>query len=209
MPTQRTGNPTVRNGLMFGAILGMLGAANELIQWLTGADSALVHNVNGVTSVTVNDTGSSALLGCVVFLALLGLTFIAGMITARSIGIVGSGALIGSVVGLVVAVAALAPGLEAPAGSTHAQVVALLVVSAVVGAIFGLVVDAGVGAGMGALGGLIGANGYRQSLPPTPPAYYPGYPGTPAQPGMAPPPWPSASTPQPPPYPGAPTSPQQ
>jgi len=32
MPTQRTGNPAVRNGLLFGALLGLLGLGNTLIQ---------------------------------------------------------------------------------------------------------------------------------------------------------------------------------
>ncbi|HEX6121663.1 MAG TPA: hypothetical protein VFY89_00810, partial [Ktedonobacterales bacterium] len=101
MAIPRTGNPTLRNGLLFGMILGLLGVANTALQWATGAERAVVRTTNGVTSVTVLDTGSSALLGCVLFLALLALTFVAGMLTARGTGSVGAGTLTGLLTGVV------------------------------------------------------------------------------------------------------------
>ncbi len=209
MATQRTGNPIIRNSLLFGALLGLLGLGNALPQWRTGAEGVLVHTTNGVTSVTVTDTGPSALLGCVVFLALLVLTFVAGMLTARKNGSVGSGAvtgllvgivgtLVGSVAHLLILVVGVAPNLQAPAGGpmTQSQVRTVLIGITVVGAIFGLLLTGGLGAGMGALGGLVGANGYRKVMLSTPasPAYSPfGSPGMPAQ-------WPSAPPSQQPPH---------
>ncbi|HEX9412776.1 MAG TPA: hypothetical protein VF916_04675 [Ktedonobacterales bacterium] len=207
MPVPPTTNPTVRNGLLFGALLGALGAVNILIQGLTGALRAEAHTVNGITSVSVLDTGTAALLGCVVFLALLGLTFTAGMLAARGVGRVGSGALagllasvlgalLGSAANLAAVMATVAPSLQAPAGSqmTQAGVQALLIGTTIGGAIFGLLLYAGLGAGMGALGGLVGANRWRQAhsdptAPYAPASYYPGYPGMPAQGDAAPQPW--------------------
>ena len=209
---QRMSIPTIRNGLLFGAVLGALGLGNTIVQWLTGAYHAIAHTVNGFTSVTVSDTGASALLGCAVFLAVLALTFLAGILTAKATGRVGSGALagllagsfgalVGGVSGLAVIVAFVAPSLQAPADSsmTQGQVQALLIGTSTVGVIVGLLLDGGFGAGMGALGGLIGAHQYRQAHPPiayAPASYYysgsPVYPGMPIPPGAVPPAWPPA-----------------
>ncbi len=232
MPVQPTTNPTMRNGLLFGALLGALGAVNILIQGLTGALHAEAHTVNGFTSVTVLDTGTAALLGCVVFLALLALTFVAGMLTARGIARVGLGALagllagvvgalVGSAANLAVIVATVAPSVQAPAGSqmTQAGVQALLIGTTIGGAIFGLLLYAGLGAGMGALGGLLGANSWRQAHPgpvaPYAPAScypsYPGYPGMPAQADAAPQSWlyPTPTSAEQPPHSGVPPFPRQ
>jgi len=198
MPVQATTNPTMRNGLLFGALLGALGAVNILIQGLTGALHAEARTVNGFTSVNVLDTGTAALLGCVVFLALLALTFTAGMLAARGTGQVGSGALagllagvvgalVGSAANLAVIVAAVAPTLQAPAGSamTQQEVQALLIGTTIGGAIFGLLLYAGIGAGLGALGGLVGANTWRRAHSAPTASYYPGYPGYPGMPAQA------------------------
>ncbi len=230
MATQPTTHPTMRNGLLFGGLLGGLGLLNTLIQWLTGAIHAEAHVVNGFTSVTVFDTGASALLGCVGFLALLALTFLVGMLTARSTGKVGSGAiaglltgvlgaLVGSAANLVVIVATVAPNLQAPAGSpmTQAGVQALLIGTTIGGAIFELVLYGGFGAGVGALGGLLGANSSRQArlaAPYAPAASYRGSPGAPgmaAQAGAAPQSWPYPypNPPEQPPHSGVPPLPQQ
>jgi hypothetical protein len=229
MAAQRTGNPAIRNGLLFGALLGALGLANAVIQWLTGAYHAVANTTNGFTSVTVADTGAPALLSCILFLALLALTFTAGILAARSTGKVGSGALAGLCAGLVgglvsgvgnlvIILTFVAPGIQAPAGSsmTQAQVQVLLLGTTIGGAIVGLLLDAGLGAGMGALGGLLGANSARRArsaVPYAPASYYsayPGYPGYPAmppqpgqpgQPGATPQSWPSPPTPIPTPTP--------
>lgn len=234
MPPQQTGHPAIRNGLIFGAILGVLGLGNTLVQWLAGAYSVSTRTTNGFTTVNLNNTGPSSLLQCVLFLAMLALTFVAGILAARRTGKVGSGsiaglvtgvvgALTGGIVGLVTIITLVAPGLQAPADSTMStgQVQALLIGATIFGVIVGLAVDVGIGAGMGALGGLIGANSYRNAAPVAPAQAYPGYPNYPAYPnypgysamspqaGDAPQQW---SYPQPPVYPpqsGNPPPPQQ
>lgn len=219
MPPQHTGNPTLRTGLLFGVILAVLGLGSALLEWVTGATQAVVQTTNGFTSVTVSDTGASALLSCATFLAALALTFVAGMVAASRTGKVGSGTLagllagllgtlIGNVSGLIVIVFVLAPSVQVPAGSsmTPAQVQALLIGGSIGGAIFGLLLVGGLGAGMGALGGLLGASRWRKTHPAVPYAplpYYPGYPGYPGYPSYPGPgmPAPSGSVPQPLPQP--------
>lgn len=83
MPPQRTGALALRNGLIFGAILGVLGVGNTLIQWVAGAYHLIGSATNGSSSVSLNDTGAPSLLGCIVFLAMLALTFTAGALTAH------------------------------------------------------------------------------------------------------------------------------
>ena len=216
MPPQQTGRPALRNGLIFGAILAAVGLGNSLIQWLAGAYVVSTHAVNGFTSVNVNDTGPTAFLGCVVFLAVLALTFVAGMLAARRTGKVGTGsiagliagafsALVGGTLSLVVNIVLVAPALQVPAASTMtpSQVQALFIGTTVAGLILRLFFDSGVGAGMGALGGLLGANTYRKSLPVGPAPYAPVYPGMPGMPGAgpAPQPWPYANPQYPSQYP--------
>src|SRR5215467_8462320 len=92
MQAQKTGNPALRNGLIFGLILAAISLASSVIQLVTG--------------VTLNSaTGGAApsalsLLGCLVFIVALALFFVAGMNTARANGRVGSAAIAGLLTGL-------------------------------------------------------------------------------------------------------------
>ncbi|MGE5335155.1 MAG: hypothetical protein ACM3N4_10680 [Nitrososphaerota archaeon] len=234
MSLQQAGHPILRNGLIFGAILGVLGAGNILIQWAAGAYHVVAQTTNGISSVNVNSTGGTSLLGCVVFLAMLALTFAAGILASKSTGKVGTGSLAGLLTGvfggliggignvLIMAVLVV-PGLEIPAGVSlsSSQIQLLAIGIAAFAAVLGLLLDTGIGAGMGALGGLIGASNARKAMPQMPPApapYTPGYPGnqwyptaptypgTP-QPGAAPQAWPYPNQPQPPQYPQYPPQP--
>lgn len=218
MPPQQTGHPAVRNGLIFGTILGLLGVGNTLMQWVAGAYH-LERATNSVSSISINDTGGASFLGCFVFLAMLALTFIAGMLTARGTRRVGSGAvaglltgvfggLIGGIGSIIVMVVVVEPSLAIPSDTTiaPAQVGTLVAAVVIFVAILVLLVETGVGAGMGALGGVIGAKGYHQALPPAPLSYTAGYPGMPPQPGK---PWPYAQPPVYPPQPGNQPPPQQ
>lgn len=222
MTPQKTGHPALRNGLIFGAILGALGLGNTLIQWAAGAYhlAGTFDRGTGFSSVSINNTGGTSFLGCVVFLAMLALTFIAGMLAARGTHRVGSGAIAGLLTGvfgglisgvgsIVVMAVVVVPSLEIPANVAlePAQVGTLVVAAIIFAAILMLLVDTGIGAGMGALGGLLGAKNRHEALPPAPPSYtpgypgYPAYPGMPAQPGSAPQAWPPANPPQYPQYP--------
>jgi hypothetical protein len=213
MPPQRTGALALRNGLIFGAILGVLGVGNTFIQWVTGAYHLMGRTTNSFSSVNLIDTGAPSLLGCVVFLAMLALTFAAGALTAHSTGKVDSGAIAGLLTGVFggliggagsVAVMALlaAPSLSIPPdiSMTPDQVETLVIGIVAAVSISVLLVEMGVGAGIGALGGLIGAQNARKmaAVAPGYPGYpnYPGYPGTPVQPSAALQPWPSPNPPE-------------
>lgn len=212
MQPQEPRSHVFRNGLIFGAILAALGLANTLIQVAAGAYHVVSSDTSGIGTVNVTNSGPTALLGCVLFLATLALTFLVGLMTARGTGKVGSGSLaglvagifgslIGSIVSIVILVLFVAPGLQSPdeVSISTTQVQTLFAVVTIGAAFLGLLLDAGLGAGMGALGGLIGANTspHRNTsgLPPMPqapmpqaPGYpgNPGYPGIPAQPGSTP-----------------------
>lgn len=234
MPAQPQGRPALRNGLMFGAVIALLGIANTFVQWKSGAFATTSQYTNGFTTVNVSDTGASSLLGCIVFLAMMVLTFVAGYLTARRVGRASAGAVAGLIVGIVGALVSgavgfavilllVAPGLQAPAGSgwTNTQVQAALIGTTLGGAVLGLLLDAGIGAGLGALGGLAGVNSYRTmqagmatfypSMPGQPGTYPPPqYPQYPPQPGAYPPPqYPNQYPPQHTPPSGFPPPPQQ
>ena len=147
-----------------------------LLQWATESYHIAAYTTNGITSLNVTDSGGGTfLLGCVVFLVMLALTFVAGLLTARRTGKVGSGALAGlitSVVGaligaiahFVVIMVLVASDFQVRADvqMTPGQASLLIIGITVGGSILGLLLNAGFGAGMGALGGLVGANGYRK-----------------------------------------------
>ncbi|MDE3229712.1 MAG: hypothetical protein KGO05_07505 [Chloroflexota bacterium] len=117
------------------------------------------------------------MLNCVVFLAMLGLTFVAGWQTAKRKGTAASGSIAGLIAGVIgelvgggmtIAVILLfvSPQLRMPTNSylTLPQAQALLIGATIFGVVVGVLLAAGCGAGMGALGGLVGANTYRQRM---------------------------------------------
>lgn len=220
MPTQpqRAGRHVIGSGLLFGAILGLLGAGNVLLQWAVGAYHVVAQTTNGFTSVNLNDNSVVSALGCVVFLMMLALTFVAGLVSARGSGRIRSGALAGLLTGslggligglakvLIIAMLVV-PGVQIPDDvSMSLTQVQMLVVGIAVGtALIGLLLDIGFGTGMGALGGLIGANTYRKAMSHPGASDYPNYPGypssvgMPAQPGSVPQQeWPYPNPPLPP-----------
>lgn len=217
MAIQRTGSHVFRNGLIFGAVLGLFGVGNTLIQWITGSYQLAGRSTENFSSVSLNNTGGSSILGCLVFLAMLALTFIAGALTARGTGQVGSGTLagllagvfgglIGGIASVLVMAFLIAPGLEIPAGASwtppQARGFAIVITAGV--SFLVLLAEMGFGAGMGALGGLVGSSGKRKPLPLPPTLSTSGYPGMPMQPGPAPQAGPYPTNPAYPAYPGSP-----
>ena len=205
MQAQKPRSNWVRNGLIFGAILAALGLVNTAIQVAAGAYHVVASGASGIATVNVTNSGPTALLGCVLFIAMLALTFLACLLTARGTGKVGSGSLaglvagiigslLGSVISTIVLVILVAPGLQPPPGVsiTTSQIQTLFATVTIGAAFLGLLLDAGLGAGMGAIGGVIGANSSpfrdNKALPPLPQAPmpygpgYPNYPGYPANP---------------------------
>ena len=212
MPKQSTGGAVMRNGLIFGSLIAAMVIGNVIFRWLTGGYEITSQTNGGVTSVNDFSTGSSFLLGCVIFLGILALTFVAGMLTSRKTGGVGSGslaglvagalgALLGGVAAVIIILTVVAPSIQAPAGSnmTQSQMQGFLIGAEIFGLIFALFAYGGFGAGLGALGGLVGRNSYLRANPPQP-YQQPFYPGGPWQPGAY---YPAA------PYPGAPYAPPQ
>jgi hypothetical protein len=218
MQPQQTGNPAVRNGIIFGLILAALNIANVIIQWVTGTYNDSVQAANNPGSVPT--TSAVSYLGCLVFLLALALCFVAGINASRATGKVGTGAiaglitglvgeLIGGIVGVVVIVAVVAPNihLNTSGSLTQGQVVGVLIGVFIVIFIIELIILAGIGAGVGALGGLIGKNNYRGPVANYQESMYQGMGGQPGYPppGAYPPP-PGAYPPPPgayPPPPGA------
>ena len=49
MQAQKTGNPAVRNGLIFGLILAVVDIANVIIQWAAGSYTATIDAANGTS----------------------------------------------------------------------------------------------------------------------------------------------------------------
>lgn len=211
MPQPSSSGAVMRNGLIFGGILGALYIGNTLVQWLTGAYAPTSQVNGGITSVNFASTGISAVFTCGVFLALLGLTFVAGMLATRRTGSVGDGslaglvagamgALVGGVTNIVVILTLVAPGYQPPADSvlSQSQMQQFLVGGAILGVVGGLALDAGLGAGLGALGGLVGKSSYQKAN--TPMYQPPFYPVAPMQPGAYYPyaPYPGPQYPAPP-----------
>jgi hypothetical protein len=218
MPQPSASGQVWRNGLIFGAIIATLMTGNVIFRWLASGYDITSQTNESFTTVNDFATGGSFLLGCVIFLVVLTLTFVAGMLTSRKTGGVGSGslaglvagasgALLGGVVNVIVVLTLVSPGIPTPAGSdlTQSQIQALLIGGEIFGLVISLFLYGGFGAGLGALGGLVGRNSYEKANPPQPypGSFYPGvYPGAPMQPGAY---YPSAPYPGPQ-YPGAPYS---
>lgn len=208
---ERSKNPAVRYGLIFGGIIAVLSVLNAVLS----------------PSDRFDTTGSPGAvgggLGCLFALASIALLVAPGWLTARATGRTGSGAVSGLIAGLIgslvfaVALIILVQTLSAAdyadiAKSSQQQLTPdqarrVVTIAIVFASVVIVLFAVGVGAGLGAIGGLIGksqfngpANPYQQSFyQGQPPAYpgqqpmYPGqpptYPGQPGQqPGYPPPP---------------------
>ncbi|HET9112006.1 MAG TPA: hypothetical protein VFN78_14345 [Ktedonobacterales bacterium] len=215
----RQGNPAVKWGLIFGGALILVAVINFAIQYATGA----LNTATSAPSLGTPRLGASLAQGCVVFLIEVALYFLAGMMTARDNGRVGSAAIAGviagamaGVVGAIIAVftiatrasAVMPPNVNMTPAAYHSFVVTV----GIIGAVVGLLIAIGIGAGIAALGGLVGRNQFARAHPAQPmlESYYtpvapppPGYPahpqGYPPAPGAYPPPYPSQYPPQSPP----------
>ncbi len=218
---QTQGKPAVRYGLIFGAVIAAIGIASTLLQAVMG--TAALISATG----TLTRTGAvTTLLGCVLFLVYLGLYFVAGMLTARRTGTVGSGAVAGLIAGalggtigggvsLIIKLANPAPAALSQSGVSGS----VFMIGVIIGVIFGIALDIGLGAGLGALGALAGRGQFRGPAQPYQEAMYqgfqqPGYPQYPQQgypqPGAyPPPPGEYPAPPQPGAYPPSPAYPPQ
>jgi hypothetical protein len=222
---QRSGNPAVRYGLIFGGIIGVLRLIGTVIQYGTGGRRAFAASAGGagMGRGTIAFTCLSLLVGLVIY-------FLAGMFAARETGRTGSGAvsgliaaLIGGAIGLLITLIAVltvpaadwysvftsagAQNVHSPEAAKAGAVIAVMIL-----ALVGLLIGVGIGAGVGALGGLAGkgrysgpVNSYQeafyqsppQGFSPPPPSGYPPAGGYPPQGSYPPPPggYPSQSYP--------------
>ena len=209
----RQRNPAVKWGLIFGGLLILLALINLGIEFATGTLTAAA-SPSPLASMNI---GASLLEGCLVFLIELALFFVAGLLTARENGRIGSaaiaGVIAGALAGVVGAIIAAVTLLSRPAAivvptglnMTLEGYHTFLLVVTIFGAILGLALDIGIGAGMAALGGLVGRSQFERTHSPqpmsetyyTPMAPAPGYPvhpqggypqgGYPPAPGAYPP----------------------
>lgn len=183
---QQSGNPAVRQGLIYGGFIILVSIIQNAIQFAVGgADAFTGQSSNrGVPG-----------LGFIVFVVNLALLFLAGMFTARQNGKVGSATIAGLIAGVIggivsaIVVVIVLSLIKIPTTTTSSGVQitrGALIVGGVIAAVFLLLLYAGLGAGVGAIGGLIGRGAY-QSRNPTPSyqeSMYQGY----QQPGAYPPP---------------------
>jgi hypothetical protein len=208
--------PAVRWGVMFGAVAAALGIIEGVIYAAT-TDSQTTGSTGTLSGTSLANTG----LTCLFFLVSLALYFLAGMLTARQTGTVGSaaisGLIAGAIGGLVGGIANAAVVLTHPSLLTNVVGVppsgidlhSLEVVASIFGVVLRAAIFGGLGAGLGALGGLAGrGNAPRQQAMAgyygPPPGTYP-LPGAYPPPGYAPPP----GYPAPPMYPPPPGYPPQ
>ena len=207
---QRSGNPAVRWGLIFGGIIALLSLLSIGAQFATGGTSAFANTSGG-------GGNAFSVLGCLFLLIDLALLFVAGIMAARQNGRTGSGSvagLIAAALGFLVNTIAtiivlltlpLSAFEDAAARNPNANISPTDLRNITVGVgigffIFLFFAGIGLGAGLGALGGLIGKGQYRGLAPQYQEAMYQGMPpqgGLPMQPGAYPPP----SAPPPPGYP--------
>ena len=206
MPTQEAEGalirPSLRNGLIFGAILAAGLLVGTIVQERTGA----LTSPEDLLFAAFQLIGFLS-AGVVVYIELLGLlvlTFVAGIRAARQSGKLGSGVLAGLFAGAVGGLVGYAIGsvvivwllpLVAPLPQQQAgqgQDIGLLIASSLIGAEYVVPIWAMLGGALGLLGGLIGANNFRKAQPIAAPtsvlyASYPPYPSTlayPPYPGM-------------------------
>jgi hypothetical protein len=188
----RQRNPAVKWGLIFGGLLILLALINLGIEFATGAQAAAASP----SPLASMNFGASLLQGCLVFLIELALFFVAGLLTARENGRVGSAAIAGVIAGALAAIVGaiitavtllsrplatvVPPGVSMTPDEYHS----LLLVIVILGVILGVAFDIGIGAGMAALGGLVGKSQFERTHLGQPMAetYYtpmapaPGYP---------------------------------
>jgi hypothetical protein len=197
---QKSGNPAVRWGLIFGGIIAVLSLLGDGLRFATGGGESFAGAGGGI----------GILVGVLLFLIGLALFFVAGMFAARDTGRTGTGSIAGLIAGLVGgaigAIATIIILLTLPASVFQTvtannpgtnisgdQLHTIFIVGGVIGAVIGLLINAGIGAGVGALGGLAGKGQYRGPVQPYQEAMYQGMP---MQPGMYPPPPPPPGYPQ-------------
>ncbi len=166
----QTGRPALKWGLIFGGALAILSLANNGIQYATGAYAQL-----GNPSAAQAHLGSNLLLGCVSFLLEGALYFLAGMLTARANGKVGSSAIagliaaaIGTIIGGGISIAFLSNQLLTPppgSGIDPAQYASIIQTVLIISVIGGIIIGLGIGAGIASLGGLVGRGQYEAAHP--------------------------------------------
>jgi len=201
-----SGKVAFQHGLIFGLIQAAIASAILLTNTFVGNSSTRL----GLALVL---TGVGFLLGLVAY-------FVAGILAAKQTGKVSTGTLAGLWTGVIYGVITFVvsmilfftvnlpklTGLQqsSSATSTNFETFRTAAIFGGVGfAIFGILFACGLGAGLGALGGLIGKNSSRVTLPST----YPPFPGQP-YPGQPYPPQGYPGQPYPPqPYPGQPGQP--
>ncbi len=199
MESQR--NPAVKWGLIFGGLLVLVGLINYGIEYATGTLTMAATPA----SLSRLNLGASLAQSCIAFIVEMTLFFLAGMMTARENGRVGSGSIAGLIAGSLYGVVAAVFGVIAlqmrglPTTTTTrvdpATLHTILIVTSIVVAIIVVVFGIGIGAGVGALGGLVGRSQYDRAHPPqpmvgslyTPMAPTPGYPPSGYPPAGSPP----------------------
>jgi hypothetical protein len=171
----------MRTGLLYGAIIAVLGAISSGVSYATGDYAAGLAGKNG--------TGISTALGAVVFILSIVLLIVAGRAAASATGKVGSGAVSGLSAGAIAAVVGgvissvlifITPITEVPASAasrlTLDQYATGLRIATVATSVVAILVYAGVGAGIGALGGLMGRGAYQKAHAAAMPMGYPQQP---------------------------------
>ncbi|MGZ3714052.1 MAG: hypothetical protein ACXVA4_01415 [Ktedonobacterales bacterium] len=161
----QSGNPAVRQGLIYGGLTILVTILQDIIQFAVGGADALTNqgSSRGVPG-----------LGTIVFVIGLVLLFLAGMSTTRQNGKVDSAAvagflaaLIGGLFSGVIAVILLATGPIPTTGtSTGIQISRTdVIIGSMFGSIVVVLLYAGLGAGVGAIGGLVGRRTYQSRYP--------------------------------------------
>jgi len=229
MESQR--NPAIKWGLIFGGLIIVVALINFGIEYATGTVNV------AATPATVGrlSLGASLAQSCIVFLIEAALYFLAGMMTARENGRVGSGSVAGLIAGALYGVVAAIFGVITivmrrdtlfanSSRITPSTAQTIIIVIAIFVVVLVIAFEIGLGAGIGALGGLLGRSQYERThpaqpmvgsfyTPMSPPSAYPpsGYPPS-GSPQTAYPPapgmYPPPAPPQTPEYPPQ-TPPQQ
>lgn len=165
---ERQGNPAVKWGLIFGGALLLLGLINFGIQYASGSFDPNTT----AAAVRTGRFGPLLALGCLFFLLEVGIFLLAGMLTARENGRVGSAAIAGMIAGLVYAVIAsvvevltLNNTLSTLPTANPERLHSAFIVIAIIIVVLVFVFAGGIGAGIAALGGLIGRSQYERSHP--------------------------------------------